>query len=67
MNLLLIINYLIWIYDAITYDKRLSNASDIMRDMAQQLKPIILLISLIPYSSLIGLIMWPIIKKYNNI
>jgi hypothetical protein len=43
------------------------NVDEITKDMAMDLKPIILIISLIPYSSLIGLILQPLIKKHFNL
>ncbi len=69
MNLLLIINYLIWIYDALTYDRRIKemNIDDVLKDLSQQYKPLVLLISLIPYASLIDLLVRPIMKKYFNL
>ena len=69
MIILLILNYIIWIYEAITYDKRISqmNIDEMTKDMAMNLKPIVLAISLIPYSSLIGLILQPLIKKHFNL
>ena len=69
MIILLILNYIIWCYEAITYDKRISNMNvdEMTKDMAMDLKPIILIISLIPYSSLIGLILQPLIKKHFNL
>jgi hypothetical protein len=67
--MILILNYIIWCYDALTYDKRISNMNidDIQKDMAYDLKPIVLIICLIPYTSLVNLIVYPIVKKYFNI
>jgi hypothetical protein len=69
MTTLLIINYIIWLYDAINYDKKVEamNIDEIQKDIAYQLKPIVILLSAIPYSSLINLFLWPIIKKYFNL
>jgi hypothetical protein len=67
--MILILNYIIWCYDALTYNKKISkmNIDEIQKDMAMDLKPIVLLITLIPYTSLINLILYPIVKKYFNI
>ncbi len=69
MITLLILNYIIWIYEAITYDKRISqmNIDEMTKDMAMSLKPIVLAISLIPYISLVDFILKPLIKKHFNL
>ena len=69
MITLLILNYIIWIYEAITYNKRIleMNIDEMTKDMAMSLKPIVLAISLIPYISLVDFILKPLIKKYFNL
>jgi hypothetical protein len=67
--MILILNYIIWCYDALTYNKRISdmNIDEIQKDMAMDLKPIVLLLTLTPYTSIANLVLWPITKKYFNL
>jgi len=67
--MILILNYIIWLYDALTYNKRISdmNIDDIQKDMAMDLKPIVLIVTLIPYTSIVNLFLWPLVKKYFNL
>jgi hypothetical protein len=43
------------------------NIDEIQKDMAMDLKPIVLLLTLIPYTSIANLVLWPITKKYFNL